>query len=209
MLICLIVHPASSFASNIVFSTKLYNRIEQQYSESAIARILAWQEIIEKNVTSDDFEKLYIVNNFFNKVDFKDDIEHWGERDYWATPVEFLATNAGDCEDFTIAKFYSLLALGIDKEKLRLMYVTLSQPTSAHMVLAYYKNPDSIPLILDNINKRILLATQRRDLTPIYSFNGRGLWLASSFGRGRKMKDDSNNQMWRDLSLRMEDLFGN
>jgi len=149
-------------------------------------------------------DQLFEVNSFFNKLEFKDDIEHWGQNDYWATPVEFLATQAGDCEDYTIAKYFSLVELGIPSEKLRLMYVTALRPRQAHMVLSYYDTPTSIPLILDNINKRILPANQRRDLIPIYSFNGNGLWLAKSQGRGKQVQSGGNNSLWEDLNIRMK-----
>jgi predicted transglutaminase-like cysteine proteinase len=156
----------------------------------------------QKNQSVDS--QLYEINRFFNKIDFVDDMQHWGKNDYWATPVEFLATNGGDCEDFTIAKYFSLIELGVASEKLRLMYVTATRPRQAHMVLAYYETPKSVPLVLDNINRRILPATQRRDLIPIYSFNGDGLWRAKSKGQGRQLQAKNNNSLWQDLTERMK-----
>ena len=58
-------------------------------------------------------EKLYSINRFFNRFDFVDDLVHWNEKDYWATPIEFISTGAGDCEDYTIAKYFSLIELGV------------------------------------------------------------------------------------------------
>ena len=51
------------------------------------------------------------------------DDEHWGKRDYWATPIEMLATNGGDCEDFSIAKYLTLTQLRVPSDKLRITYV--------------------------------------------------------------------------------------
>ncbi|MBI4206399.1 MAG: transglutaminase-like cysteine peptidase [Betaproteobacteria bacterium] len=108
-----------------------------------------------------------------------DDIIHWGKEDYWATPIEFLSTNAGDCEDFSIAKYFTLRALGVPDDRLRLTYVKeLVQYNQAHMVVAYFPSPDAEPLVLDNINKTIQPASARSDLLPVYSFNGSNLWLA-------------------------------
>ncbi len=53
-------------------------------------------------------------------------------------PLEFLGSNAGDCEDFTIAKYFSLLELGVSDKKLRLVYVKTIELNQFHMVLAYY-----------------------------------------------------------------------
>ena len=44
--------------------------------------------------------------------DFADDTEIWGEPDYWATVLETLGRGAGDCEDFSIAKYVTLKAMG-------------------------------------------------------------------------------------------------
>ena len=145
----------------------------------------------------------YYINNFFNKIPFKSDLHNWGVTDYWATPVEMLSSNGGDCEDYVIAKYFSLISLGIPDSKLRMMFVTALQQQQAHMVLAYYPEPNAIPLILDNINPRILPANKRPDLRPVYSFNGEGLYKAKAQGRGTKL-GSSRHKMWDDLTSRIE-----
>ena len=190
--------------SNIVFNDALFNKIKNQYDDDALERVQDWQQLLNTSYTLPIDEKLYQVNNFFNELEFVDDIDHWGKDDYWATPVEFLATEGGDCEDFVIAKYFSLKELGVPAEKLRLMYVTATRIRQAHMVLAYYQEPNSVPLVLDNINRRILPASRRRDLLPVYSFNGDGLWLAKEQGRGQKVQQGGNNNLWNDLNKRMQ-----
>jgi predicted transglutaminase-like cysteine proteinase len=193
--------------SEITFSEKFFNLVKTRYNQDAVARVRAWQLMLEQQKNQSVDSQLYEINRFFNKIDFVDDNQHWGKNDYWATPIEFLATNGGDCEDFTIAKYFSLIELGVASEKLRLMYVTATRPRQAHMVLAYYETPKSVPLVLDNINKRILPATQRRDLIPIYSFNGDGLWRAKSKGQGRQLQAKNNNSLWQDLTERMKQEY--
>ncbi|MGQ8365245.1 transglutaminase-like cysteine peptidase [Glaciecola sp. 1036] len=191
--------------SDIKFSDKLYAYVASKYGNAAHQQVKYWQSIIEQNRAATIEDKLFEVNRFFNKVNFVDDFSHWGQQDYWATPIEFLGTYAGDCEDFAIAKYFTLVSMGVPKEKLRLMYVTATRPVrQPHMVLAYYDKANSIPLVLDNINKQILPASKRRDLIPIYSFNGDGLWLAKSQGTGRKMRGKNNNSMWIELNSRMQ-----
>jgi predicted transglutaminase-like cysteine proteinase len=64
------------------------------------------------------------INNFFNqKVEFGEDIDVWGKSDYWATPLESIGRLAGDCEDYSIAKYTFLKILNVPNEKLRLTYV--------------------------------------------------------------------------------------
>ncbi|WP_250884294.1 transglutaminase-like cysteine peptidase [Glaciecola sp. XM2] len=189
--------------ADIKFNDQVFKAVSMRYNESAEARVREWQQVLIEHQNAKVDEQLYEINRFFNEIEFVDDIKHWGVADYWATPLEFLGTNGGDCEDFTIAKYFSLRELGIPAEKLRLMYVTATRPRQAHMVLAYYETPDSVPLVLDNLDKRILPASQRRDLIPIYSFNGNGLWLAREQGRGRQMQSKSNNALWQDVNERM------
>jgi predicted transglutaminase-like cysteine proteinase len=182
-------------------------RLAQQFGPVAKARLTAWRDILThpKYKKLPEREKLELVNNFMNQTRFVDDIVHWGKEDYWATPVEFLSTNGGDCEDFSIAKYFTLRALGVPDEKLRITYVKeLVIYNQAHMVLAYYPSPDAEPLVLDNINKAILPASSRTDLLPVYSFNGSGLWLAKEqAGRGQQVGSSDRIGHWRDLQARM------
>ncbi len=187
-----------------IFPEGLLERVEQQYGEDAKERVEEWQTLVDDAQQDSEKEKLTRVNRFFNEVRFVEDERVWGQKDYWATPVEFLGKNAGDCEDFTIAKYFTLRALGIEEDKLRLMYVRALRIRQSHMVLAYFETPDAMPLVLDNINRKILPASYRRDLKPIYSFNADGLWAAKAQGRGRKIKEKGSHSSWQDIINRIE-----
>ncbi len=167
-------------------------------------RLEAWQELVDNNITQPEEIQLKNVNDFFNEVRFISDIKHWKKKDYWATPVELLATDGGDCEDYTIAKYFTLKALGVSQKKLYLTYVKAIRLNQAHMVLTYFETPKSIPLVLDNINKRILKANKRKDLVPIYSFNGDGLWLAKERGKGKSVSGGTKKlTAWNNLLKRL------
>ena len=146
--------------------------ISQEHGRAASKRIHAWQKISLLSKGLSQQAMLNLVNNFFNRLVFKSDQENWGQADYWASPLEFLISNAGDCEDFAIAKYFTLIAMGVEIERLRITYVKSEKLNQAHMVLAYYEDPSKEPLILDNLNAKILPATKRPDLTPVFSFNG-------------------------------------
>ncbi|NPA71341.1 MAG: sulfate adenylyltransferase [Gammaproteobacteria bacterium] len=167
-------------------------------------RLEAWQKLVNDNINESEENKLRNVNDFFNEVRFISDKIHWKKKDYWATPIEFLSTDGGDCEDFTIAKYFTLKALGVPEKKLYLTYVKAIRLNQAHMVLTYFKRPKSIPLVLDNLNKRILKAVKRKDLVPIYSFNGDGLWLAKQRGKGKSVKGGTSKlKAWNGLLKRL------
>jgi predicted transglutaminase-like cysteine proteinase len=158
----------------------------QRQGVKAIAGVKALQALMLSVSDLDDDGRLQAINQFYNRrIQFRDDAEVWGQPDYWASPLELLEKSQGDCEDYVIAKYFSLLSMGMPSAKLRLVYVRalLGGPggaVQAHMVLAYYPTATTVapaePLILDNLISDIRPASRRPDLTPVFSFNSDGLW---------------------------------
>ncbi|MCL1078100.1 hypothetical protein D5R81_08960 [Parashewanella spongiae] len=177
--------------------------LESRYGERAGKRANAWFQVLESNHSNSELERLEQVNRFFNLFRFMDDIKLWGQSNYWATPMEFIGVNAGDCEDFSIAKYFTLLQLGVPEEKMRITMVKATSVRQYHMVLAYYETPGSVPLILDNLDKKIKRATERTDLLPVYSFNGKQLWLNKEKGRGVLAGSSTRLKKWNDLNQRL------
>ncbi|MGF1752646.1 transglutaminase-like cysteine peptidase [Vibrio makurazakiensis] len=205
----LLIILATSFSSSALNTKEQQwvNAVTSTYGERAGKRVTTWRNNLSQYKKLSEKEKLTAVNGFFNQLYFVNDINLWGKNDYWATPLEFLGSNAGDCEDFTIAKYFSLLELGVSDKKLRLVYVKALELNQFHMVLAYYTSPSAEPLILDNINPQIKKASKRRDLLPIYSFNGKNLWLMkSSAGSGKLAGKSSRLSLWNDLRSRERNL---
>lgn len=152
------------------------SELKNRYGSAAIARINTWQKLVQRLQRANDTQKLQGVNRFFNNVRSVTDDEHWQQEDYWATPIELLASNGGDCEDFAIAKYFTLTKLGLPAHKMRLTYVKALAFDQEHMVLSYYNNSLSEPLVLDNLTNHIKPASQRPDLVPVFSFNAQGVW---------------------------------
>jgi len=154
----------------------------QHAGPRAVAGVQALQQVVAMASALDDAGRLEAINQFYNRrILFRDDQVVWGQLDYWASPLETLNMGQGDCEDFAIAKYFSLVAMGMPAAKLRLVYVRaqVGGPqgvVQAHMVLAYHPSPDAEPLILDNLMSEIRPASRRPDLAPVFSFNGDGLW---------------------------------
>ncbi len=198
-----VLSPFSVFAT-LEISHALLLRIQNKYGEVAVTRVVQWQQLIQKAKDLPERQKLIQVNQFFNeRLDFADDVDLWQVNDYWASPLEFLSKGAGDCEDFSIAKYFTLKELGVPESKMRITYVKAIKLNQAHMVLTYFSSPRAIPLVLDNLIPQIKPANQRKDLLPVYSFNGSGLWLAKSRGLGKKVGNVSRLNMWNELKRRM------
>lgn len=184
------------------FGLILHNA-EQRYGELGLAkaRIEAWDELIRASEQLPEREKLTVVNRFFNRqLRFADDVAVWRLNDYWATPVEALVKGAGDCEDYSIAKYFTLRRLGVPSERLRITYVKALRQNQAHMVLTYYASPTADPLVLDNLIGEIRPASQRQDLLPVYAFNAEGLYLPGQAGR---KSDTKKLSRWQDLLNKM------
>lgn len=201
--------PARYANSEIDFN-KLADTAVRLYSPQTVKDVENLTLLMEQLKSADDKEKLRQINDYFNQHirQFDEDINIWGKPDYWATPLESLGKQRGDCEDFSIAKYLFLKQL-LPDDRLRLTYVRaqIGGPHSkiflAHMVLIYYETPSVEPLILDNLIADIRPASRRKDLRPIFSFNSEGLWVGAD-------KEDKGNSAihlsrWRDVLKRARD----
>lgn len=197
------------YAGTEFFSQEIFQKIERLYGGQARKRLEALNQLLETLQRAPEAQKLEHVNDFFNRMRFASDEEIWHQKDYWATRMEFIGKGAGDCEDFVIAKYFTLKQLGISGDKLFFTYVKAVKYQQAHMVLTYFETPTSVPLVLDNINGTILPATKRNDLIPVYSFNGDALYLAKQQGLGQIVPSGmEKNKKWYDLvdKIRKEGL---
>lgn len=180
-----------------------------QASGAAAPLVRDWAKMLDDNKQQGVDAKLKKVNEFFNRrIEFADDQSIWSRSDFWATPFDMMTKGKGDCEDFVIAKYFSLLDLGISDAQLRLIYVRarLGGPSSAvqqaHMVLAYYPSPDADPLILDNLITDIRPAARRPDLAPVFSFNRQGVF-AGVAASAQAAGGTERLSAWQDLLLRV------
>ncbi|MEM9314061.1 MAG: transglutaminase-like cysteine peptidase [Pseudomonadota bacterium] len=193
-------------ATGVVDFDRLILAASARYGANGVNAVREWQALIDSASNTSTVDKLEAANEFFNsRLQWRSDEEIYGLDDYWATPLEVLGRGAADCEDFSIAKYITLVALGLPTESLRLIYVTAKLAngvTQAHMVLAWYDDPTAPPLILDNVNSRLLRADQRRDLVPIFSFNASDLWLGGN-DTVTGASPTARLSRWRDVFVRM------
>lgn len=196
-LLCLVGDPGRAWDSARMLAAA------QRQGPQAVAGVRALQPVLASVLELDDGARLLAINQFFNRrIVFTDDLPVWGTADHWASPLEALEKGRGDCEDYAIAKYFSLIAVGVPMAKLRLVYVRaqIGGPdgiAQAHMVLAYYAQPGAEPLILDNLIGDVRPASRRPDLTPVFSFNGEGLWQ----GAGGPAAGDPTARLsrWREV----------
>ena len=133
-----------------------------------------WVAFLKKNKGGTTLEKLQAVNAFMNQAKYIVDPINWSVKDYWATPAQFFK-RFGDCEDFAVAKFMSLAALGVDRASMRIVVLQDLNLKVAHAVLAV--DLDGKTWILDNQIKQVIDAKRIRHYRPVYSVNEKGWWL--------------------------------
>ncbi len=183
--------------------------LTQRWGAGVTTKFNAWQSLVANNKASGDADRLKRTNDFFNRnIVFGDDTAVWTQEDYWATPLETLGKGLGDCEDFVIAKYFTLKEMGVESSKLRLIYVRAKTGSSdstalqAHMVLAYYARPEAEPLVLDNLIGDIRPASRRPDLVPVFSFNSEGIFTGVSGKDVTPAAGTGRLSRWEDLLKR-------
>ncbi len=175
-------------------STSLFNRPEQRYSDIRPftkwtgvlerfqrefpesmdkAEVRQWMHFIAENQSKSDEEKIEAVNRYMNAIPFVADAQNYGQRDYWATPMEFLA-KGGDCEDYAVAKYITLRSLGVTKDKMRLAIVYDNVMRMPHALLVVYDRAQA--KILDNQVPEVLNSADITRYKPIYSISQVAWW---------------------------------
>ena len=213
--VCAIAGFAAAASGELGFTSKvtpgLVASYARQFGSAVRERIVSWVDFarVQKagprvvrllQSAGAELDALQTVNSFFNRIPFLPDATHWSAEDYWATPAETVASNGGDCEDYSIAKYFLLKEFGVPVERLRITYVKAIKLNQAHMVLAYYAAPGAEPLILDNLEDRVRPASDRPDLVPVYSFNDDDVVLV----RDARKSNPSQIRAWRDLLQKLE-----
>jgi len=205
------------------WSDRVFQHVEKEYGAEALERFRYLYDLAINNRDLPDFEKLELVNKTLNDLPWIADEQHWKSADYWATPLETIATFGGDCEDFAIVKWVLLNHLGISSDHLRLAYVKIRKTGESHMVLLYVENPGLPPgkskaFVLDNYVDEIKEAKDRKDLLAVYVTDADGNFALindkngersiKGIYEGRKMKklDDlkkkikENRQFYQELN---------
>lgn len=190
----------SLFASTVVssefqpWSENVFTHIGQEYGADAEKRFRWLHQFVLENQDIPDMEKVEKVNQALNHLPWIADSQKWQQADYWATPLETIATFGGDCEDIAIAKWVVLRNLGLSADHLALAYVKIKKTGEDHMVLLFIRNPSAPEgqaevYVLDNYVEEVKLGSERTDLLAVYAFDAKGtVVLFNDDGNSRSIK---------------------
>jgi predicted transglutaminase-like cysteine proteinase len=141
--------------------------------DNCSAAALSWQKIIHEARGQSAMEQLKTVNAFFNRWPYRLDIDVYGLTEYWATPHEFLRLS-GDCEDYSITKYYALKQLGVPIDRMRIVMLLDTIRGIAHSVLVVKSGEEHY--VLDNLSDLVLSHKIYEHYKPQYSVNEQYRW---------------------------------
>lgn len=187
--------PLALISLAIAFSSHSALSAENSYFKNDNIKQLQELKKIHKN--DSDVKKVDVVNKFFNQnVVYKKDERFGPNKDHWSTAEETLSRGYGDCEDYALAKYSTLIDWGVDKNKLKLTYGKLNTTKEFHMVLQFKDTKVSEPLILDNLKAKLTLAKDEKNITPIYSFNHEKVFVNNGgFDNLREVSSNSKEKL--------------
>ena len=139
-----------------------------------------WQQLMQADHGLDELALVHKVDRFVNQAEYRTDQARFAREDVWSAPDEFFSQAEGDCEDFAIAKYFTLIAMGVPMERLQLVYGKLTDTDTEHMVLRYQPGNGASALLLDNITLTATTEDVRKDFQPIYQFDQQHLWLMNN-----------------------------
>ena len=190
---------ASSYPS---FNKKELNIIKVKLGDIAKNRADDYESTIKSLTNIPKPKQLIKVNAYLNQLLPQVDMLNQKTPDHWETPKEFLKCGYGDCEDYAIIKYFTLIKLGFDRKKLFITSVYDKYSGSYHMVLSYFKSEGKAPLILDNLSFMILDLKKRNDLKVDKFMNKYGTYKITK--HNKLIKTHKAPKKFLDLLKRVE-----
>lgn len=167
--------PARNFAK---WNETIARYERERHQERALCQrgdcaMLRWREFLAGLKRAEPLAQLRAVNDRLNKIAYVSDMENYGVEDYWATPREFFA-KGGDCEDYALAKYLSLRALGWPAERLRIVVVYDRERDLVHAALVAYH--EGVGYLLDIEIGAVTDARRVGRYLPIFAISEKGWW---------------------------------
>jgi len=120
-------------------------------------------------------QMLFVQSVVQRTLRYREDLQMWGQPDYWASAAETLSRGGGDCEDLAIVKYQALLALGFAPGDL-VLSVGRDLVRGDHALLLVREGDTW--WVLDDKYPRPVRADDQTGFEPVMSFSGASAqWL--------------------------------
>jgi predicted transglutaminase-like cysteine proteinase len=150
-----------------------WKRIMASASSRSASASSPWRDLVAGLDGEYPLRQLDAVNRYFNRIPYAEDADIYGVQDHWATPEEFVRRNVGDCEDYSIAKYTALRAMGWSADSLLVVVIRDHKYKVNHAALA--AKVDGQWYYLDNRASRVLKPSDVPFYQPVYALNERQL----------------------------------
>lgn len=138
-----------------ILNAQIYNQIEDINLSKYYLNI----KHIKENGSS-ELNDVFKVNNYVNSFKYKTDMENYGKKEYYASPLEMIKKQSGDCEDYAILKYNILVnEFGLDKNKFKFIFGMIGKNNEPHILLSYKDNDKEF--YLDNTIKNRMLESNK------------------------------------------------
>ncbi len=184
----LLVEDIKELPSSITQMRSMWQKVEEEHDTKVFQikhsplpqyKVQQWSALKSRFGKMSKISQLQAINGFFNNIPSKDDILNYGKDEYWAAPGKFMSKFSGDCEDYSISKYFALQHLGWKKENLFVLFLHDNINQGMHSVLAV-KNGNKT-FILDNLSRPAHLlvpAEQYVNQVKLHSMaNYEGYWV--------------------------------
>jgi predicted transglutaminase-like cysteine proteinase len=152
-----------------------WTQVESRHNSQVQQGSAVWQQAVAELNGLNESDLLSAVNTFVNQARYVSDDRNYGTADHWATFTD-LFQRGGDCEDYAIAKYLLLRALGIPSSRMRILVMRASGGIAEHSVLIVQSGNQTV--VLDNLRARPYRYTQRTASAVSYAFNEQAMWLS-------------------------------
>lgn len=183
------------------FNLTNYYRVTKVTPQST-AILEDYERFINKTYLIPYDKQIKTVNHYINTLNSIYDSKTDLSADYWSSRGEFLLRGGGDCEDYAIAKYYTLKDLGVNPQNMCLLIVKEKYSGFYHMVLGIWSSINTQPLILDNLSFRVLPLDKRVDLAPHICINEKGYYTLNN--QGKRVKKRIKLKSYEDMIKRQK-----
>lgn len=136
-------------------------------------KLKPWKHFLSTLQNKDRISQIRAVNEYANEHPYITDPANWQQDDYWAAIRQFLIKD-GDCEDYAIAKFFSLKALGFRNDEMRIVVLKDMNLKVMHAILVVFEGGKT--WALDNQIKQVVETNRIYHYVPFYSINETHWW---------------------------------
>ena len=160
----------------IYVDKKILVKFSARYGYRGLVRYELYTQMVEQAQKEKTVKQFDMVNKFFNRINFMEDSVVWKKEDHWATPLQVLGTSAADSEDYALAKYFTLVKLGVDENRLKLVQYENGNKKENIVLLYYFKNKP-MPIVLEHQKNKMYVLKSNTQIKEVTRIDKKSPWI--------------------------------